>query len=245
MAAVTPDALAKTHFVLVDAVGRLSHGYESDRWRHATNKTLQSLLDSCGLLTLNETTASQLLKRLLRLETQLTAAETAHVGSLAGRPLRDLLSQIGHDSDSDRLVELRRDTPDGERAVRQAIIDAFAPLAANSELRNALKNHRRIKDLYIDELTNDEVIRLEGGITAKDARAVVEDWEQNLKDHADEITAIQLVSEHRGGDVRFEHLAATAGTHRRSTETMDPTGYLGCLSAVGVNAPQEHLPRHH
>jgi type I restriction enzyme R subunit len=72
---VTPDAAAKTRFVIVDAVGVTEHDFVDPPLNRDKAISLKKLLDKAATLTLTEDETATLASRLAKLELELTPAE--------------------------------------------------------------------------------------------------------------------------------------------------------------------------
>lgn len=92
---VTPDASAKTRFVLVDAVGVTEHDFVDPPLNRDKAITLKKLLDKTATLTLTEDETATLASRLAKLELELTDAERNELDDVAGRSVHAVL--IGED----------------------------------------------------------------------------------------------------------------------------------------------------
>ena len=73
--AVTPDADAKTRFVIVDAVGVTEHDFVEPPLNRDKSVSLKKLLDKAAALTLTEDETATLASRLAKLELELTPEE--------------------------------------------------------------------------------------------------------------------------------------------------------------------------
>ena len=91
----TPDASAKTRFVLVDAVGVTEHDFVDPPLNRDKAITLKKLLDKTATLTLTEDETATLASRLAKLELELTDAERNELDDVAGRSVHAVL--IGED----------------------------------------------------------------------------------------------------------------------------------------------------
>lgn len=196
---VTPDVLAKERFVIVDAVGVT----ESPRvdatplQLHSERQiSLEQLLRKAGNLTISLAETSTLCSRLARLNQDLTPAERAELEQIAGAPLTDVIRSLGRVADDDELAAL----PAGDRAAERALVEAAVePLAANHELRARLLEIRRAHDIIYDEVNPDDLLEARGVDVAERAREVVTSFRAYLREHQDEITAIDAAYRHGNG----------------------------------------------
>ena len=93
--AVTPDAEAKTRFVIVDAVGVTEHDFVDPPLNRDKSVPLKKLLDKAAALTLTEDETATLASRLAKLELELTPEERAELDTVAGTPVRDIVRAPG------------------------------------------------------------------------------------------------------------------------------------------------------
>ena len=84
--AVTPDADAKTRFVIVDAIGVTEHDFVEPPLNREKGVSLKKLLDKAAALTLTEDEAATLASRMAKLEVELTAEERTELDTVAGSP---------------------------------------------------------------------------------------------------------------------------------------------------------------
>jgi len=206
--AVTPDAKAKTRFVLVDAVGVTEHDYvDAAPLERKKSASLKSLLDKAAMLTLTEDDAATLASRLAKLELELTPAERTELDDVAHEPLRSIVAGLVQAVDPDvqaAAVQRARETADDGAAhpgdvVAGLIAHAAQPLAANPELRVRILELRATHDQVIDEATADVLLDAYGVVDPQRARSVVESWAAYLTEHRDEISALQVLSASRDG----------------------------------------------
>lgn len=191
--AVTPDAEVKERFVIVDAVGVTDSPRVDARPLNRVSERkvpLERLMAKTAGLAMTEDEVATLAGRLARLDRQLTPEEREEIEELAGQPLREIVGGLVRSVDPDQQEKARR--IGGEKQVRQEMLEALKPIAANRELRDRLMSMRRAHDIVIDEVSVDEVKEARG-ITADElAMRKVTSWQQYLKEHRDEIAALSL-----------------------------------------------------
>ena len=204
--AVTSDADAKTHFVIVDCVG-VTDGNQSDTEPLERKPTvpLKALLDHVAAGGTEPDVLSSLLSRLTRLERQCDDDDDARLRTLSGGPgLGELAVALVLALDVDRQVEAARglfglgpDTaPDDtqlEQAAQGLALAACEVLRSKPALRTALVELKRLKDQLIDDVSVDEVREAGFSEAAKErAKALVTSFREFLEEHKDEITALQF-----------------------------------------------------
>ncbi len=208
--AVTPDASAKTRFVIVDAVGVTEHDFVEPPLNRDKAISLRKLLDKTAALTLTEDEAATLASRLAKLELELTPAERGELDAVAGTPVRDIVRGLVDAVDPTIQASAIEGAADPAEAVQQLVDTALEPLAANPELRARILELRATHDRVIDEVSVDVLLDAHGVVDTARAKSIVESWRAYLDEHRDEITAIQLLTEARERRVSFRDLSELA-----------------------------------
>ncbi len=204
--AVTPDAVTKDHFVVVDCVG-VTEADLSDARPLEKNPTipLDQLLKSVGMGTASKDVVSSLAGRLARLDRRLGEPEKTKLREMAnGVSLQALVSGLVDALDPDKHVEEARavtKTPADQEpppvavaeAAAKIIRQALAPLAANPALRERIVDFKARTEQTIDHTTKDELLEAGFSEEAREkARALVESFEKFIADNRDQITALQF-----------------------------------------------------
>ncbi len=204
---VTPDGGTKTRFVIVDAVGvteqELSDTHPLER---QPTVPLDRLFQAISLGNTDPDVVSTIAGRLARLDRQLTDAERQAIQKSAeGRSLQSIVTGLVAAVDPDRLAEA------GERA-SDVIAEAVRPLSGNPELRRRLLELKRVKEQVIDTVSADQVLEAGFSAAAKQrAQGLVASFEAFIKEHKDEITALQvLYSKPHRRRLTFEDIKALA-----------------------------------
>jgi len=232
--AVTPDAKGKTKFIIVDAVGVCEQDKTDSRpMEKQRTVPLEKLLQAVALGNTDPDVISSIAVRFSRLERKLTPEDRAAVQKLAdGKSLKALTSDLVQAIDADRHVErARKDNPEVveptaqqiKQASEKIIKEAVKPLH-NPDLRNKILELHRLAEQTIDTVSKDEVT--EAGFSAdalEKAKGMVTSFEQFIKDHKDEITALQILynlparaaSMRAGRRLRFEQIKELANIIER------------------------------
>ncbi len=200
---VTPDALSKTHFVIVDAVGAVEHPKVDvgtlDRKRTIP---LDKLLLKAAQGTADEDELTSLAVRLSRLEKQVTDGERAAIAAATGGVGPAGLAQALWEAfDPDRAAAQARAQNEGGEptsqqiaAARAALIDTACVPFDNPEVRELLLQVSSRTEQVIDTVTRDRL--LTAGYSVEDtqrAREMVANFQAYLEAHRDEITALQVI----------------------------------------------------
>lgn len=201
---VTPDAKSKTHFVIIDAVGVCERDKADSRPMEKKRfVSLEKLLQAVALGNTEPDVISSIAGRFARIEKRITDKEKEEVKKLAGgKSLKALTGDLVQALDPDKHIEqAKKDNPGVEmpseeqikKAAEKIIKEAVKPLHS-PELRNKIVELHKTLEQTIDNISQDEVI--EAGFDAnalEKARGLVTSFEQFIKDHKDEITALQIL----------------------------------------------------
>ncbi|MBI2899887.1 MAG: DEAD/DEAH box helicase family protein [Planctomycetes bacterium] len=202
--AVTPDAKSKTHFVIVDAVGaferELSDARPIDR---QPSVPFDRLVQAVALNNRTPEVVSSLGARLARLDRRLDEAQRDELAALAGgQSLRSIAAGIiraldpdAHEDAARKATGMEQPPPDAiERARQQMIQAAVAPIATSPALRNRVLEIHSSFEQTIDVISQDQLIEAGLSEAAREkARNLVESFESFLREHKDEIAALQVL----------------------------------------------------
>jgi type I restriction enzyme, R subunit len=226
--AVTPDARAKTRFLIVDCVG-VTEKTLSDTKPLEKNPgvPLKVLLDHVAAGGVNDDYLSSLASRLARIDKQCDSgdqkiiAETSGGVSLANisGALVEALDPDAQDSAARQMFRLTEtDTPTEEQIAKAALPlkkAAILTLMARPPLRKLVLDLRQKFEQIVDELSKDTLLVDQTGYSAEareKAAALVQSFERYLAEHRDEIEALQFFYSvpHKKG-LRFKDIQALAG----------------------------------
>jgi type I restriction enzyme R subunit len=217
---VTPDAEAKTHFVIVDAVG------VSEQDKTATKPLdrqpsvpLDTILGLVAAGAASPDLVSTLAARLARLDRQLTDEQRHQVAQhAAGTDLHtlttNLLGSIDPDAQTRQAQEASGLPNEGEpteeqldKAQGEMMAAALKPFH-DPKLRDFIINLKRSHEQVIDEITQDELLQAayDANALAK-AQALVTNFRAFIEQNKDELEAIQILYSrpHREG-LRFRQV---------------------------------------
>lgn len=222
--AVTPDAKAKDHFVIVDCVGVTEHDL-SDTYPLDRKRTVPfaALLEQVALGSTDPDVLSSIAGRMARMDRSIGDAERDVITEASGGiSLKQLTDRILDALDPDRQQESARALhglapgamPTGQQldtAVKQLLSDAALPLASNPTLRTRLIDLKRSLEQTYDTTSQDQVLEAGYSDAAKErARSIVDSWEQFIEQNKDEITALQVLYSQPHGKVRFRDIKVLA-----------------------------------
>jgi type I restriction enzyme R subunit len=232
--AVTPDARAKTRFVIVDAVG-ISHEDLADTvsLEKRPYVSFEKLLEQVAFGNREPDVLSSLASRLARLDRQLGSADGLLLAEVAGgRPIRDLAAALVDALDPDVQLEAARiatgeTEPPAEaieHAAAQLLTEAAKPIATNPDLRAKLIEFKQAYEQTIDTTSIDTVLKAGYSEEATEAaRGIVHDFEAFIRDHRDEIDALQILfSQPQRRRLTFEQVRELAEAIRRPPRQWTP-----------------------
>jgi type I restriction enzyme R subunit len=198
---VTPSArTAKTHFVIIDAVGvTRSMKTDSRPLERKPSVPLKDLLYGAMLGMHDEDTLTTLANRLARLNQQLDEEERAQIATAAGKPLtsiaRDLLNAVDPDVIEARARELAGGLGPGEAQREQAREELARQASAvfTGPVNELIEGIRRSHEQIIDE-QNLDVLQRAGwdGDARENAQKLARDFEDFLRENRDELTALGI-----------------------------------------------------
>ena len=180
--AVTPDAVAKDHFVIVDAVGVCEEEKTDSRpMERKPSVSFEKLLQAVAFGNTEPDVLSSVAARIARMEFRTSAEDEAKIRATSGGlGLKDLSRAIVQALDPDT------GTP---ASVQQAVKPLMEP-----KLRELLADVKRKNEIVIDHVSQDQVIEAGFSAAALDrARSIVQSFERFIEEHKDEITALQVL----------------------------------------------------
>jgi type I restriction enzyme R subunit len=192
---VTPDAEAKTRFVLIDAVGvseslkTASQPLERDRVI-----SFDRLIDDIAAGRRDDDAFATLAARLAALDRRIGDKDRAAIVKASGGvDLSGLASRLLDAIDPDALAKrVPKDAPEPEQnKVREAAKDAAATIFDDPTLRRLLKDVKAAADIRIDTISTDAVVS--SGWDEKKATDTVQRFKRFLEERRDELAALQIL----------------------------------------------------
>ena len=234
---VTPSAAtAKTHYVIVDAVGvTKSVKTDSGPLISKPGVPLKDLAMGVMMGARDEETISSLAGRLARLNRQLDDAERRRIEEQAGGvELTDIVGNLLAAIDPDRIDAKAReiDPPAGDDEPAPAAVDqARDRLAADAagvftgELIDLIDSIRRDKEQTIDHDSLDTVQRAEWeGDAHENAQALAQDFRDYLEANRDQIEALAIfyAQPHRRRELTYTMIRSVLGRLRADRPLLAP-----------------------
>lgn len=197
---VTPDAGKKVRFVLIDCVGVTeTDKTESKSLEAKPSVSTEKLMLQIAQGDRHSDSLRSLGNRMLRLDSRLNEVQRKKVAELAGKPLALIAGELIHATNDAKLAETAQQQFSTEHPTEEQIQQAFEPHADqlvmpfhNPELREILEMYRRENDQIIDD-SADELITEGTGYSTERAEKIIASWQQFIRDHKNELDAIQLV----------------------------------------------------
>ncbi|WP_430231336.1 type I restriction-modification enzyme R subunit C-terminal domain-containing protein [Nitrosomonas communis] len=208
---ITPDAKAKDHFVIVDAVGVCEQDKTDSRpMEQKPTVSFEKLMQAVAFGNTEDEVLTSLAGRLARMEHRLKPEDDQKIRQLSGGySLKDLAHNIIQSLNPDIALPLFTAEDKGEASrhsgesrnpeaqineARMRIIqNAIKPLH-DPELRALLTEIKKKNEVVIDIISADEVIDVGFSPEALDrAKGVVQSFEEFIQAHKDEITALQVL----------------------------------------------------
>lgn len=202
---VTPSAAsAKTHFVIVDAIGvTKSLKTDSRPLERKRAVPLKDLMMAIMMGTQDEDVFTSLAGRLVRLDRQMTGEEQAKVTEMTnGTPLGDLAKSLLAAYDLDCIAERARqdnqllseeEPSEAQMEAAQQKLSKEAAASFTGELIDYLDNVRKIHEQIIDIVNLDRVEFAGWDSQAQEkSRSLVQEFAEYIEAHRDEISALKI-----------------------------------------------------
>ena len=205
---VTPDAKAKDHFVIVDAVGVCEQDKTDSRpMEQKPTVSFEKLMQAVAFGNTEDDVLSSLAGRLARMEHRMSAEDDQQIRAISGGlGVKQLSHRIIAALDPDRHIEQAKvdlgiapgiDAPIPEPALAAArhkvIQEAIKPFF-EPKLRETIDTIKKNNEVVIDTVSADQVLEAGFSQDALDrAKGMVQSFEQFIAEHKDEITALQVL----------------------------------------------------
>ncbi len=201
--AVTPDAKAKTHFVIVDAVGVCEHTMSDT---HSLSKkpkiSFKELLNKAIDKNAQTDDIESLIYRLSRLNRKISQEDKDEIASVNnGKTLIDIERTLLDGIDSDKKIENTKkqfdtDTPTNEqiKTVEKQMIDNACKVFDSTTLRKTILDIKSKHEQIIDGKSIDELF--EAGFVDKVKeidQTTVQNWTEFIDKNRDKITALDII----------------------------------------------------
>lgn len=212
---VTPDVNAKTHYIVVDAVGVCeSIKIESRPLERKRGISFEKLVQSIAFGMRDEDSLTSLASRLSRLDRELVDTDRKTIQSAAGgKSLRQMINKLFDSCDPDRQAEKAKtlfgtDTPTPEqvkKAGEDLVKEACAPLEV-PQIRNTIIAIHKKNEQVIDTVSSDSVISADWDTQAAlKSRTVVDTFRKFIEENKNELDALQMIYSRPYGHRHFTY----------------------------------------
>lgn len=200
---VTPDAMHKTHFVIVDSVGVCEHDKTDSRpLERKKSVPFNKLIMSVAMGSRDKDTLTSLAGRLARMDREIDEEARGEIENSADglnlkQIINKLLDAVDPDKQLDKAQEIfKTDNPTVEqvkKATEQLIEESCEPFDSQ-ELREKLIEIKSRSVQIIDTVSEDSVIYADFDQQAKErAQTTVDTFKQFIEENKDELTALQII----------------------------------------------------
>ena len=198
---ITPTAPAKTHYVIVDAVG-VTRSLKTASQPLDTKPSVPLKDLAMGLMMgadRDDETVSSFAGRLSRIDRQIDDTRRAKVEEVAGMPLRDLIKTFLESIDPDKVQADAAETTGQAEPSQEAMDQARAKRIGEAaklltgELVETLDTIRRDLEQTVDHDNLDQVTRAEwAGDADENAQNMAQEFEAYLADNRDKLEALTI-----------------------------------------------------
>lgn len=205
---VTPDAGAKTRYVIVDAVGVCEREHtESASLDRQPTVPFKRLVQIAGMGSTEIELASTLASRLVRLDKQISEPQRKYIEEVIPCSLKTVIHNLAASVEPDILLDTAKnrfqtDEPSDEQIEQVGSgmrTEALTPFL-NPEFRNRLLNVQQDTEQTIDKVSVDEVLYSGQSDADKEkAQSITDSFAEYIREHKDEITALQILYSHPYG----------------------------------------------
>jgi len=200
---VTPDALNKTHFVIVDAIGVCETDKTDSRpMERKRNVPFDKLLLNIALGNRSMDNLTTLAGRLASLDREISEKDRAEIEKTAqGKTFKQIINTILDAVDPDKQTEKAKQKHKTAEPTKEQIKKATDELTKeactifnNPKFRNILIDIKKKSEQTIDTVSIDEVTFAGYDEHAKEkAKSIVDTFKKFIQDNKSEITALQMI----------------------------------------------------
>ena len=256
---VTQSAIgAKTHFVIVDAVGVCkSCKTDSRPLERKPAVPLKSLMLNVVMGNRDESTLTSLANRLARLNAQLTDNEKQKFTEHAGKPITDCIHDLFDAFNPDKNIEraqkkfglMQEMYPSKEqiKQIREEMTFDASKVFENPKLREFIENARINHEQIIDTVNLDKVEFSGFDGQAKDkAGKIVQDFKVYIQENRDTITALRIfyAQPYRRRELTYAMISELCDSIRQNRPNLSPFHVWAAyerLEKVTGNRPENEL----
>jgi len=201
---VTTDAIHKTHFIIIDAVGVCENDKtDSKPLERKKYVSFEKLIQGVATgMTRDEDSISSLAGRLAALDIEIVDTDKKEIKKISGgKDLKAIVNDLLDSIDPDKIVETAKkdfstDLPDEKQLNETAkkLVASACKVFDNPKLRNSLIEIKKRNEQVIDTVSKDKVIFAGFDGDAKEkAKTVVDTFKKFIEENKDELTALQII----------------------------------------------------
>jgi len=207
---VTPDALAKDKFILIDAVGVTESAKSASQpLERKRTVAFDTLVDRVAAGERDDDALSSLAGRLAALAGKLEPADLGKLREIAGKDLheiaRTLLDAIDPDVIAAEAGKRGAESDEGRAAAAVELKETAGRIFDDPKLRKLLKELKAQSEIVIDEISTDEVLTADYDL--KRAEEITANFRKFLEENRDELTALQIIYSRPYGQRRLTYRA--------------------------------------
>ncbi len=211
---VTPDALNKTRFVIVDAVGVCETDKTDSRpLERKRTVPFESLIQSIALGQKDEDTILSMASRLSRLDKEITNIDRNEIEELSQIPLKliinDLLDSYDPDAQIEKAKELFATDEPTDQEIEHAKIELLQKATLifdNADFRNKVIEIKKKNEQIIDTVSIDKILIAGYEKNRSDAaKMIISSLKDFMENNKDEISALQLIYQKPYGQRHFTY----------------------------------------
>jgi type I restriction enzyme R subunit len=213
--AVTPGTSAKTHFVIVDAVGVCETDKTDSRpLEKKRNIPFEKLVDSVALGNRDADTLTSLAGRLSRLDRKMSESDRDELSSLTkGKSMKEIINSLMDAVDPDRRIETAKEifrvespTDDQIKKASEELVKKACLPFDDPKFRNALVAIRNRNEQIIDTVSPDKLIFAGPAEKQKEkAQEWVDKFKKFIEKNKNELTALQIIYSKPYGQRHFTY----------------------------------------
>lgn len=194
---VTPNAVCKSKFILIDAVG-VTESKKSVQPPLERKKGVpfRKLLEQLGQGRCDDAALSSTVARLATLGNALNEEKQAQVKEICGKSLQELSNSLLDAIDSDKLEEKT------EAETARLRDDAIRPFSS-PKVRDFLLTQARNAYMYVDDISTDKVI--EFAPVKERAEGIIKSLKEFIELHKDELAALSVIYHKSYGKERLTY----------------------------------------
>jgi len=241
---VTPDAKAKTHFVIVDAVGVCEHAMsDTHSLSKKPNVSFKKLLDKATDKNADTGDVESLVYRLSRLNNKLSSEEKQEIADVNdGKTLVDIGNTLLDGIDADKRIEKAKEqfkteepTTEQIRTISKQMIDEACKVFDSAKLRKTILDVKSRNEQIIDDVSIDEL--LEAGFVDKVNnidKKTVENWQEFLEKNKDQITALDIIysKPYKMREITFSDIKELANAIEKPPYNLTPEALWGAYQRL-------------